>query len=152
MFSHGEVYTYGRHLPATPNGRLNGDPICHSNEPDPGFARSYNTFSPSLKATAVAMVQPGYGNSSPLHLDVDTGMLAREGGMDALIALIRTHDHMGGTLINLNCLSRETLMEAHADPSTHPDLVVRVTGYSAFFASLSREYRQQVVDRFLTQG
>ncbi len=152
MFSHGEVYAYGRKLPATPNGRFDGDPICHSNEPDPGFARSYNTFSPSLKATAVAMVQPGFGNSSPLHLDVDTNMLAKEGGIEALMALIHAHNHMGGTLINLNCLSKETLMEAHADPSTHPDLVVRVTGYSAFFASLSKEYRQQVVDRFLSQG
>ena len=151
MFSHGNVYVHGLRLPATPNGRFSGDPICHSNEPDPGFARSYNTFSPSLKATAVAMVQPGYGNSSPLHLDVDTHMLMKEGGIDALIALIHTHNHMGGTLINLNCLSKETLMEAHADPSTHPDLVVRVTGYSAFFASLSKEYRQQVVDRFLSQ-
>jgi formate C-acetyltransferase len=28
-------------------------------------------------------------------------------------------------------------------------LVVRVTGYSAFFKSLSAEYRQQVVDRWL---
>ena len=152
MFSHGNVYIHGQYLPATPNGRFAGDPICHSNEPDPGFARSYNTFSPSLKATAVAMVQPGYGNSSPLHLDVDTDMLAKEGGVDALIALIHAHNHMGGTLINLNCLSKQTLLEAHADPSTHPDLVVRVTGYSAFFASLSKEYRQQVVDRFLSKG
>jgi formate C-acetyltransferase len=150
LFSHGEVYTYGRDLPATPNGRFFGDPICHSAEPDPGFARSYNTFSPSLKATAVALVQPGHGNSSPLHLDIDASMLSKEGGIEALTALIRTHDRMGGTLINLNCLSRETLLEAHADPSTHPDLVVRVTGYSAFFASLSKEYRQQVVDRFLS--
>ena len=78
-------------------------------------------------------------------------MLSSEGGIDALIALIHTHNHMGGTLINLNCLSKETLMEAHADPSTHPDLVVRVTGYSAFFASLSKDYRQQVVDRFLSR-
>ena len=151
LFSHGEVYTYGRNLPATPNGRFGGDPICHSAEPDPGFARSYNTFSPSLKATAVAMIQPGYGNSSPLHLDIDASMLSKEGGIEALAALIHAHERMGGTLINLNCLSKETLLEAHADPSTHPDLVVRVTGYSAFFASLSKEYRQQVVDRFLSE-
>ncbi len=119
MFSHGDVYLHGKNLAATPNGRFFGDPICHSNEPDPGFARSYNTFSPSLKATAVALVQPGYGNSSPLHLDIDTDMLEREGGVDALMALILTHNQMGGTLINLNCLSKQTLLEAHEDPSTH---------------------------------
>ena len=67
------------------------------------------------------------------------------------MALIHTHNHRGGTLINLNCLTKEILLEAHADPSTHPDLLVRVTGYSAFFASLSKDYRQQIVDRFLSK-
>ncbi|MCQ2446742.1 MAG: autonomous glycyl radical cofactor GrcA [Clostridia bacterium] len=78
-------------------------------------------------------------------------MLEKAGGIDALVALIHTHNHMGGTLINLNCLSKKVLLEAHEDPSTHPDLVVRVTGYSAFFSSLTKEYRQQVVDRFLSK-
>lgn len=150
MFSHGDVFAYGKCLPATPNGRHTGDPISHSAEPDPGFATGLTSFSPTLKANAVASVQPGYGNSAPLHLDVDKEMLSREGGVSALCALIRGHEQMGGTLLNLNCISRERIIRAHKDPSLEPDLVVRVTGYSAFFASLSREYRQQVVDRYLT--
>ena len=150
MFSHGDVYLYGKVTDATPNGRFSGEAISHSNEPDPGFARGVDSFSPSLKATAVAKVQPGYGNSSPLHLDIDTDMLSKHGGIDALIALIHTHNHMGGTLINMNCLSAQKLLEAHENPASHPDLVVRVTGYSAFFASLSKEYRQQIIDRFLS--
>ncbi|MDF2941915.1 MAG: pyruvate-formate lyase [Herbinix sp.] len=150
MFSHGDVFMYGKTIPATPNGRFDKDPISHSNEPDPGFARGIDSFSPSLKATAVAKVQPGLGNSAPLHLDIDKDMLGSEDGIDALIALIHTHNHMGGTLINLNCLTKKMLLEAHEDPSKYPDLVVRVTGYSAFFATLSKTYRQQIVDRFLS--
>lgn len=151
LFSHGTVAELGQKLPATPNGRKNFEPISHSNEPDPGFAAGLNTFAPTLKATAVANAQPGFGNSAPLHLDIDTDMLEAHGGIDALIALIHAHNHMGGTLINLNCLTEKTLLEAHEDPSTHPDLLVRVTGYSAFFASLSKEYRQQIIDRFLAK-
>ena len=151
MFSHGTVYDLGRKLKATPNGRRSGEPISHSNEPDPGFARGIDTFSPSLKANAVAVAQPGYGNSAPLQLDIDADMVAREEGIEALISLIHTHNHMGGTLINLNCLTRKKLLEAHENPDKHPDLVVRVTGYSAFFTSLSKEYRQQIIDRFLTK-
>ena len=151
MFSHGDIYIHGRRLRATPNGRRDFEPISHSNEPDPGFARGIDTFSPTLKSNAVALASPGHGNSAPLHLDIDTEMLEKAGGIDALVALIHTHNHMGGTLINLNCLSKKVLLEAHADPSTHPDLVVRVTGYSAFFSSLTKEYRQQVVDRFLSR-
>ena len=152
MFSHGDVYSYGRRLGATPNGRFRGDEISHSNEPDPGFARGLDSFSPSLKATAVAKLQPGYGNSAPVHLDIDTDMLSKNGGIDALIALIHAHNHMGGTLINMNCLSKQKLLEAHENPARHPDLVVRVTGYSAFFASLSKDYRQQIIDRFLSSN
>jgi formate C-acetyltransferase len=150
LFSHGDIYSYGRRLKATPNGRFEGEPISHSNEPDPGFARGLDSFSPSLKATAVAKLQAGYGNSAPVHLDIDTNMLSNSGGIDALISLIHTHNHMGGTLINMNCLSEQKLREAHENPAKHPDLVVRVTGYSAFFASLSKEYRQQIIDRFLS--
>ena len=150
MFSHGDIFAYGKNLKATPNGRFSGEPISHSNEPDPGFARGLDSFSPSLKATAVAKLQAGYGNSAPLHLDIDTAMLSANGGIDALIALIHTHNHMGGTLINMNCLSEQKLREAHENPSSHPDLVVRVTGYSAFFGSLSKDYRQQIIDRFLS--
>jgi pyruvate-formate lyase len=149
MFSHGNIAELGAKLPATPNGRRAGEPISHSNEPDPGFARGVDSFSPSLKANAVALAQPGYGNSAPLQLDIDAKMLAREGGIEALMALIHTHNHMGGTLINLNCLTRQKLEAAHENPDLYPDLLIRVTGYSAFFTSLSKEYRQQIIDRFL---
>lgn len=151
LFSHGDVYKHGEDLPATPNGRKAGEPISHSSEPDPGFASGITSFAPTLKASAVAVVQPGYGNSAPLHLDIDTEMLRGDEGIDTLCALIHAHDSMGGTLINMNCVSKDRLLRAHADPESEPDLVVRVTGYSAFFASLSKEYRQQVVDRYLSK-
>ena len=47
-------------------------------------------------------------------------------------------------------LDSEKLMAANKDPDLYPDLVVRVTGFTAYFASLSPEFRQLVVDRFLT--
>jgi len=65
--------------------------------------------------------------------------------------MIITHNQQSGTLININILSKEQILEAHANPDKYPDLVVRVTGYSAFFKTLSPEYRQQVVDRFIAE-
>ena len=56
---------------------------------------------------------------------------------------------MGGTLININVLDADKLMKAHENPDAYPDLVVRVTGFTAYFVSLSPEFRQLVVDRFL---
>ena len=73
-------------------------------------------------------------------------------GVDSVVALINAHNELGGTLINLNVISRKRLLEAHESPESHPDLVVRVTGYSACFGRLSKQYRQQVVNRILAES
>jgi len=148
LFSHGDIVYLGKQLPATPNGRRAHTPISHSAEPDPGFAPR-GAAAPTAKAAAVAAVQPGRGNSAPLQFDIDFKLMEEQGGIDMVAAMIMTHDQQGGTLINLNIISKEKILAAHADPTLYPDLVVRVTGYSAFFHSLSPEYRQQVVDRLL---
>ena len=150
LFSHGGIKAFGATLGATPNGRRDGDSISHSANPDPGFLPG-GGGAPTAKSTAVAAVQPRWGNTAPLQLDLDSSLARTIGGIDSVIALINAHNELGGTLININVIPRETLLEAHADPETHPDLVVRVTGYSAYFRSLSREYRQQVVDRILAE-
>ncbi|MDY3864323.1 MAG: glycine radical domain-containing protein, partial [Eubacteriales bacterium] len=62
---------------------------------------------------------------------------------------IEGHFALGGTLININILDGKTLLEANENPESHPDLVVRVTGFTAYFASLSPQFRQLVVNRFL---
>ncbi|HHX65939.1 MAG TPA: pyruvate-formate lyase, partial [Chloroflexi bacterium] len=92
------------------------------------------------------------GNTTPLQIELDQKLVRSIGGVDALEAFIMAHNEMGGTLINMNVLSKEQVIEAHEDPNRHPDLMIRVTGYSAYFRSLSREYRQPIVDRILAES
>ena len=150
LFSHGDVISIGKELTATPNGRHAGDAISHSVDPDPGFMPG-GTASPTAKSNAVTAVQPGWGNSAPLQIDFDKHLAQEYGGIESIEAMIKTHNAQGGTLININVISKEQVLEAHADPEKYPDLVVRVTGYSAYFKMLSPEYRQQVVDRILAE-
>jgi pyruvate-formate lyase len=150
LFSHGIVGMLGKDLGATPNGRGKGEPISHSADPDPGFMPD-GSGAPTAKSNAVAGVQPGWGNTTPLQLDMDRSLATDIGGMGAVEALLKGHNDLGGTLININVVSKEQIREAHQDPSKYPDLVVRVTGYSAYFRTLSPEYRQQVVDRLLAE-
>ncbi len=151
MFSHGSNIAVGKTVGATPNGRLAGTLVAHGANPDPGFMPDGGA-APTAKANAVAMVQPGYGNSGPLQLEIDSNMFNNQSGVNALMSLIKSHHDMGGTLINLNVISKEQILDAHKDPDKYPDLVVRATGFSAYFRSLSPEYRQQIVDRILASG
>jgi formate C-acetyltransferase len=151
LFSHGSTNVLGQSVPATPNGRKAWTPISHSADPDPGFLPG-GSVAITAKANAVAMVQPGYGNTTPLQIELDQNLVRSIGGVDALEAFIMAHNEMGGTMINMNVLSKQQVIEAHEDPSRHPDLMIRVTGYSAYFRSLSREYRQPIVDRILAES
>ena len=102
-------------------------------------------------ASAIASVQPGYGNTAPWQLEVDIGLADDEGAVDALMALIDGHFALGGTLVNINVVDAEKILAAHEDPSKYPDLVVRVTGFTAYFNSLSREFRELVVKRLIRE-
>ena len=148
LFSWARMIAMGKEIGATPNGRHAGGPISHGPNPDPGFRKD---GAPTALAVAVAAVQPGYGNTGPLQLDMDPGLGRDEEGIEKVAALIRAHFALGGTQINLNVMDKQTILEAHQDPSKYPDLVVRVTGFSAYFASLSPEFRQIVVDRIVSE-
>jgi formate C-acetyltransferase len=150
LFSHEAVTVIGKDLGATPNGRRAGTPISHGPNPDPGFMAD-GTSVPTAKSLAVAAVQPGRGNSAPLQMEIDASLLGAEGGGEIVESLIKAHERQGGTLININVISREKILEAYADPTKYPDLVVRVTGFSTFFSILPPESRKWIVDRLLQQ-
>jgi len=149
IFSWANTLPLGKSLGATPNGRRAGEAISHGANPDPGYRAD---GAPTAMAVAIAAVQPGYGNTAPVQMELDPGHASDAAGIDNAVNLIATHFDLGGTQINLNILDKEQVLEAHKDPTKYPDLVVRVTGFSAFFASLSPEFRQLVVDRIISEN
>ncbi|MBN2450289.1 MAG: formate acetyltransferase [Lentisphaeria bacterium] len=151
LFSWAKVIPFGKRLGATPNGRKAGEPVSHGPNPEPGF-NAGRPGTPTQMVRAVAAVQPGYGNTAPLQLDLDPGIGESSDGLAKVEALLRTHFDLGGTLANINVLDRKALEAAAKAPERHPDLIVRVTGFSAYFASLSEEMRRYVLDRVLPQA
>lgn len=145
-FSWSRTIEYGSKVGPTPNGRKAGEPISHGANPNPHFRRD---GAPTAQANGIASVQCGYGNTAPLQIEFDPQVAADEKGITVVLNLIETHFQQGGTLININVLDGDKLMEANQNPDLYPDLVVRVTGFTAYFASLSPEFLQLVVDRFL---
>ena len=147
-FSWADTIKLGRPMGATPNGRRAAEPISTGANPDPGFRRD---GAPTAMARSIAAVQPGYGNTAPMQLELSPGLSREQGGIEKIASLIKTHFDLGGTLFNINILDGNTLRAAHKDPTKYPDLVVRVTGFTAYFASLSPEYRQLVLNRMIEE-
>jgi trans-4-hydroxy-L-proline dehydratase len=47
----------------------------------------------------------------------------------------------------VNVLDPDTLRAAQADPETYRNLLVRVTGYNAYFVTLGRELQDEIIAR-----
>lgn len=148
-FTWADTIRFGKSVGATPNGRKAGEPISHGANPLPGFRKDGAL---TAMARAVASVQPGYGNTAPWQLEVDLGLADDPGAVDKLMALMDGHFALGGTLININVVDAEKILAAHKDPSKYPDLIVRVTGFTAYFNSLSPAFRELVVKRLIREA
>lgn len=146
LFSWANTIMFGKDVGATPDGRHAYAPINHGANPQPGF-RKDGAF--TAMSNAIASVQCGYGNTAPFQLELDPSITDREEAINVIGAVIKTHFEKGGTLLNVNILNKKDLLEAYNDPTKHTDLIVRVTGFTAYFTTLSPEFKKLVIDRVI---
>lgn len=147
LFSWANTIGMGKAVGATPNGRYAGKPITHGANPEPGFRESGALTAMGI---AVAGVQPMWGNTAPIQLEIDPALGSNEDGVERITNFLMTYCvDLKGSLVNINILDKEKILDAHKHPESHPDLIVRVTGFSAYFNTLSEEFRQLVVDRII---
>jgi pyruvate-formate lyase len=139
----------GAGLGATPNGRHAHTPLSHGASPDPGYRRD---GAPTALSRAITSVELGWGNTVTMQLDLDVSTLDPEETVERVVELIRTHMASGGTLINLNIMDVAQVLAAHEHPELYPDLIVRVTGFSAYWSSLSPALRKIVLERVISEG
>lgn len=71
---------------------------------------------------------------------------------DKLVAFLRGYAEVGGTALQINVLDPEVLREAQRRPQDFRHLLVRVTGYNAYFASIGRELQDEIIAREAHRG
>ncbi len=62
-------------------------------------------------------------------------------------AFLRGYCENGGTALQINVVDAELLKEAQKHPQDYRHLLVRVTGYNAYFASIGRELQDEIIAR-----
>jgi len=148
LFSWANTIGMGQAVKATPNGRFAHQPITHGANPEPGFRESNPLTAMGI---AVAAMQPYWGNTAPIQLEIDPQIAKGEQGIENITAFLTTYcNDLGGSLVNINIIDKDRVLDAYDHPERHPDLVVRITGFSVYFSTLSREFKKLVVDRIIS--
>jgi formate C-acetyltransferase len=80
-------------------------------------------------------------------------LLEGEANTRKFVDLIKTYlIDLGGAHVQVNVVSSEMLRAAQEDPEKYRNLVIRVTGYSAFFTELSKEVQDDIIGRTEQMG
>ncbi len=144
FFSYGMHVFDGMMLGATPDGRRAGEPVSNSLSPSNGSER--NGLAAVLNSNA-RIRHEKISNGSSLNLRLSPSMFSTSERRDKFIGLLKGFVLNGNMHMQLNVIDGETLKDAQQRPQMYTDMVVRVSGYSAYFTDLGRPVQDDIIRR-----
>lgn len=129
---------------ATPDGRRRGEYL--SNAVCPGQGRDRHGPTAAFKSvTHLGFdVVPNGASYTPTF---SPSSLRDEEHRSKFASLLRAFDSLGGTAMQINIIDAETLRQAQRNPEKYQNLLVRVTGYNAYFVTIGRALQDEIIAR-----
>ena len=82
-----------------------------------------------------------------MNMKIPIGALGSQKGLGSVARLVPAYFGKGGFHVQFNAIDAETLRHAQRFPDEHADLIVRVSGYSAYFTRLGRQIQDDIIAR-----
>lgn len=135
-----EIRWWGEKTLATPDGRRSGDYFSQGLTPSrlrkiKSIAAVINSFD-ALDGSTMA------GNAV-LNIILPTTRMTT----DICEAYLRAMANTSIECLQMNCCTKEELLDAQIHPENHRDLILRVCGFSARFTSLSPDWQKEILSR-----
>jgi formate C-acetyltransferase len=140
-------------LAASPDGRPKGkflsNALCPCNGADiNGPTANANSvgkvLAGEIEGEATANLLPNGGSHT---ITFNPSMVRDAEHRAKLKAYLRGYDANGGTALQINMLDAAMLRDAQAHPENYRHLLVRVTGYNAYFTTVGRELQDEIIAR-----
>jgi formate C-acetyltransferase len=129
--------------PATPDGRKDGDPFADATL-SPSQGRDFKGPTAVLKSASKIDTTKSYNHL----LNQKFLPSALEGDMkNIFVNYLRSWGDLEISHVQFNIVDKATLLDAQKHPENHPDLIVRVAGYSAYFVDLSKGLQDSIIAR-----
>ena len=129
---------------ATADGRKSGEILADASlSPDHG----QDTHGPlAVFRSAMEVDQDPY-QGTLMNMKFHPSNLKTQSDLIKLGSMVKTYLTHGGKHIQFNVVDREEMLDAKVHPENHPELVVRVAGYSTYFTRLPESVQNEVIDR-----
>jgi formate C-acetyltransferase len=140
IFSVGFHIVMGAFTGATPDGRFAGEILGNGITPSNTAARKGPT---AIMNSVTKLPLKRAFNGLNLNMRFDGKSLRDK----ALAGLIQGYFQSGGVQVQFNMVDSDTLIQAKKQPDHYPDLIVRISGYSATFVHLSPVAQDEIIKR-----
>ena len=134
----------GEFVGATPDGRHAFTALSDNASPFMGR----DTSGPTAAVNSVSRLHIEHNHGGTLYnIRFDPSGVKGEAGADAIEGVVRTFCENGGYHVQMNVVDNATLLKAQEEPENYRDLVVRVSGYLAYFTELDRKVQDAIIAR-----
>jgi formate C-acetyltransferase len=134
----------GKRVGTLPSGRLAGEPLAPAGSPCIGKDR--NGITSVLKSMGKVDGIEVLGGLS-LTARIDPAVFEKGDGVKRMADLMRTFVDQKVFHIQFNVTSSDTLKAAQKEPKEYRDLMVKVTGWNAYFTQLTKEVQDSIIAR-----
>ncbi|RMF20992.1 MAG: hypothetical protein D6760_10400 [Deltaproteobacteria bacterium] len=151
----GDGYVLAASADGRPQGRFLSNAICPSNGADTrGPTANANSVGKALGGRA----RPGergdwqdfinlLPNGASHTITFSPAFLRDAEHRQKFKSFLRGYCENGGTALQINVVDADTLRAAQRDPDSYRHLLVRVTGYNAYFTAIGRELQDEIIAR-----
>jgi formate C-acetyltransferase len=144
MLSWNYWIAYADTIAATPDGRAKGQFLSNAICPVNGADRNGPTSVAKSVGNAMDNLLP---NGASHTITFNPSLLRDPEHKEKFKAFLRAYDEVGGSALQINMLDADMLREAQKHPQEYRNLLVRVTGYNAYFTSIGRELQDEIIAR-----
>ncbi len=143
-------------LPASPDGRAQGKFLSNALCPSNGADKQGPTANVNSVGKALGGKRPDgdweefvnlLPNGGSHTMTFSPSLLRDPEHKTKFKAFLRGYIENGGTALQINLLDADMLRDAQRRPEQYRHLLVRVTGYNAYFTSIGKELQDEIIAR-----
>ncbi len=135
---------FGTLAGALPSGRRAGKAFTPGLTPSPNAS---NNILDNIRD--VAQLDPrNMNNNIAFNVKIVPAMThSHERTVDIMHSLVKTYFDLGGMQMQLNVVNSDMLKDAMYHPEDYQNLLVRISGYNAYFVTLNKDMQHELIER-----
>ncbi|MGK5091246.1 pyruvate formate lyase family protein [Deltaproteobacteria bacterium TL4] len=144
FWSMSQHVAYGKLSGALPSGRLAGKSFTPGLTPQPSAS---NSFLDNIRD--VSQLNPAHmDNNIAFNVKlIPSAKDSREKTVETMSSYVHAYFAQGGMQMQFNVVTTETLKDAMLHPENYKNLLVRISGYNAYFVTLNPEIQLELIER-----